>query len=52
VEHAGLRTLIMILVQRPQHEQNLSPCIIATQAVFLGILVIAFLDKALDFLYR
>ena len=46
----GLRTLIMMLVQNPQYEQILSPCVIAAQAVFLGSLVIAFLDKALDFL--
>jgi len=50
VEHAGLRTLIMMLVQNPQYEQILSPCVIAAQAVFLGSLVTAFLDKALDFL--
>jgi hypothetical protein len=46
VEHVGLRTLIMMLVQNPQYKQILSPCVIAAQAVFFGSLVIAFLDGA------
>ena len=52
MEHAGLRTLVMMLVQKPQYEQIFSPCVIDAQTVFLGSLVIAFLDEALDFLYR
>ena len=42
MEHVGLRTLIMMLVQNAQYEQILSPCVIAAQVVLLGTLVIAF----------
>jgi hypothetical protein len=54
VEHAGLRTLIMMLrhMARARAEQILSPCVIALQVAFLGSLAIACLRKNLDFLYR
>jgi hypothetical protein len=54
VEHAGLRTLIMMLrhIAHARAKQILSPCVIALQVAFLGNLAIAFLRKTLDFLYR
>ncbi len=51
MDHVERRTLIMMLVQNPQYEQNLSPCVIAARVVFPGNLIVVFLDETLDFLY-